>query len=232
MLIVVALIATLLPLSVVAGDASSGSLDGVRYFFDTDQRVVALTIDDGPDPNTTRNILEVLAQHDARATFFLIADHIPGNEDLVGSIVAAGHEIANHMTRDERSTSLPIEKFEQEFIRADAVLSRWTDPVWFRPGSGWYNRDMLEVAKKHGYRTALGTLYPLDAWISSPKIASNFILLSVFSGGIIILHDRGARGARTTETLTEVLPELRKRGFAVVTLSELARIANVEREPD
>lgn len=221
----IAFILSLLPVGAQAGDISSGLYGGVRYFFDIEECAIALTIDDGPDRITTRKILDVLARHDARATFFLIAEHVRGNEEIVDAIVAAGHEIANHMTRDERSASLPIEVFEQELTHAERLFSRWADPGWFRPGSGWYNRDMVAIAKQHGYRTVLGTLYPLDAWIDSPALASRFLRAAAFPGGIIILHDRGQRGLNTVATLEKLLPELSEEGYRVVTLSTLQQIA-------
>jgi hypothetical protein len=75
----------------------------VVYFAETEESIVALTIDDGPDPITTPKILDVLMQHDARATFFLITNRIPGNEEIVLRIVEENHELANHLTTDEPS---------------------------------------------------------------------------------------------------------------------------------
>ncbi|MEE9579507.1 MAG: polysaccharide deacetylase family protein, partial [Gemmatimonadota bacterium] len=73
----------------------------VLYFVETDRPTVALTIDDGPDPATTARILDVLERHGARATFFLITDRVPGNEAILRRILDEGHEIGNHLTREE-----------------------------------------------------------------------------------------------------------------------------------
>jgi peptidoglycan/xylan/chitin deacetylase (PgdA/CDA1 family) len=81
---------------------------------------------------------------------------------------------------------------------------------------------MIDVMERHGYRCALGSVYPFDATIPSVAWASSHILRNVRPGAIVILHDGGSRGRRTARVLAEVLPELRRRGYRVASLSELA----------
>jgi peptidoglycan-N-acetylglucosamine deacetylase len=92
---------------------------------------------------------------------------------------------------------------------------------WARPGSGWYSRETVAALSRQGYGCALGSVYPWDATIPSSAFASWHILRNVRPGAIIVLHDAGSRGRRTLNTLSTVLPELRRRGYRVVTLSEL-----------
>ena len=193
----------------------------VVYFAETEEPVVALTIDDGPDRDGTPQILEVLRQHDAHATFFLISSHVPGNEEIVLRIVEDEHELANHLTEDEPSILLGPADFEHQLLEAHAVLSEYAEVHWFRPGSGWYNRSMLSILDEHGYRCALGSVYPFDPQLPSFWFATHYILSNVRSGAIIVLHDGGKRGERTAQTLAAVLPELDRRGFRVTTLSDL-----------
>ncbi|MDY7080450.1 MAG: chitin deacetylase family protein [Chloroflexota bacterium] len=193
----------------------------VLYFVETEEPVVALTIDDGPDPATTPKILDVLNQHDARATFFLITSRVPGNEEVVRRIIKDGHELANHLTTDERSIKLSLSDFEKRLLDAHGVLSQFSDVRWFRPGAGWYNAEMLSIIHRHGYRCVLGSVHPFDPQLPSSWFAAYYILSNVRPGSIIILHDYGARGERTATALATILPELDQRGFRVVTLSEL-----------
>ena len=193
----------------------------VVYFVETEEPVVALTIDDGPDPVTTPKILDMLGQHDAHATFFLITGRITGNKDVVARMLEEGHELGNHLTADEPSILLPPADFERRLLEAHAALSQFSDAHWFRPGSGWYNAEMLSIIHKHGYRCTLGSVHPFDPQIPSSWFATRYILGNVQPGSIIILHDYGARGERTVTALATVLPELNRRGFRVVTLSEL-----------
>src|SRR5688500_12072277 len=84
---------------------------GCLYSVPRTEKVVALTLDDGPDSTTPPALLSILARNDARATFFLISGNLPGNDTLVRRLVREGHEIGNHLTRDEASISLSPREF-------------------------------------------------------------------------------------------------------------------------
>ena len=202
----------------------ASNFPGVVYFAKTNKPIVALTIDDGPDPITTPKILETLARYEAKATFFLISSRIEGNEKIVADIVSNGHELGNHLTEDKPSIKLSPSTFEMELLEAHKVLANFAEPHWLRPASGWYNAGMLETARKYGYQVALGSVFPYDTHIPSSWFASMHILANVLPGSIIVVHDCGSRGERTITTLATVLSQLRQRGYDVVTLSELFQI--------
>jgi peptidoglycan/xylan/chitin deacetylase (PgdA/CDA1 family) len=194
----------------------------VLYAVETMEPVIALTIDDGPDSQTTPLILDLLKQYGVHATFFLISERVPGNEALVQRMIAEGHEIGNHMTADESSIRLSIEEFEQKMLQAEDVLSAFDDDIsWFRPGSGWYSDDMLDVIKQNGYRCALGSVYPYDPQLGSAWFSTNYIRWKVSPGDVIVLHDYQERGGRTLIALENLLPELQLRGYKFVTLTDL-----------
>ncbi len=202
----------------------------VLYTVDTDRPVVALTIDDGPDGQTTPLILDILREYNAQATFFLISERVAGNEALVRRMVADGHELGNHLTADEPSIQLPLEEFERKLLEADAVLEQFGGTRWLRPGSGWYNQAMLDVMAEHGYRCALGSVYPYDPQLGSAWFASRYILWKSRPGDVIVLHDYQSRGRRTAKALRVILPELQRRGFQVVTLSGLTALVETPDE--
>jgi peptidoglycan-N-acetylglucosamine deacetylase len=211
---------------------------GAVYFVETQQPLVALTIDDGPDdiatdqPKTTELILRVLAKYHAHATFFLIGNRItPDSQPLVAAIVNQGHEVGNHLWQDQPSIELSLADFESELIRTQAKILEALESQpksisvrWLRPGGGVANRAMIKIAQDYSYQVALGSIWPYDTLIPSTQFAANQILSNVRPGAITILHDHGDRGEwgkRTAQTLAQVLPELQRRGFKVVTLSEL-----------
>jgi peptidoglycan/xylan/chitin deacetylase (PgdA/CDA1 family) len=200
----------------------------VLYNVDTDRLVLALTIDDGPDPDHTPRILDTLKQYGVKVTFFLIAERIKGNEALVERMIAEGHEIANHMVDDQPSIRLSTPEFEDQFLEADAVLRQFAQPRWFRPGSGWYDEPMLATVERHGYRTVLGSIYPYDPHVGSAWFAARYVLWKARPGAVIVLHDYGMRGERTAQALTEVLPTLLEQGYTFLTLSELINQTNSE----
>ena len=205
---------------------------GCLYHVETSAPVVALTLDDGPDARGTPRLLALLAAHDARATFFLISERVRGNEPLVAALLRAGHEAGNHLTRDEPSIGLGPARFEAALVEADTVLRRaGARPRWVRPGGGLYTAVMVAVMRRHGYRCALGSVYPYDPAIPWPRYAAWFILRNVRPGAILVLHEGGGRGPRTERVLAAVLPELRRRGIRVVTLTELMRSEPRRSEP-
>jgi peptidoglycan-N-acetylglucosamine deacetylase len=194
---------------------------GATYFGTTDQPVIALTIDDAPDGKTTSRILDVLDRHDVTATFFIITDRVPGNEEILHRMLRAGHELGNHTTADIHSIGLSTPAFEQDLVKADAILKTFVQPQWLRPAGGWYNPEMIGVAQKYNYKVALGSIFPYDTNISSPWFATQFILANAQPGGIIVIHDSGDWGKSTAETLDQVLPKLKERGYKVVNLSTM-----------
>ena len=197
---------------------------GALYFVDIDQPAVALTIDDGPDAETTRQLLDVLKENNAQATFFLISNNVQDNEEIVIQIAGEGHELGNHMVEDEVNLLLEERTFKEKLRRADNIISAFGDVKWFRPGWGFYDTDMLHTAESYGYQTALASVHPIDPQIPSAEFASWYVLRHVKPGSIILLHDCGERGERTAEVLAEVLPELSERGYRVVTLSQLVEM--------
>ena len=196
---------------------------GCLYQVRTHHRVVALTIDDGPDPVSTPLILDQLRRNSSKATFFLIASRVPGQSRLMQRLVQEGHQLGNHFTQDRASIRLSSREYEADLVKAHRALSPWGHPVWARPGSGWYSQDMIRVLRQHQYRCALGSVYPFDAAIPSVSWSTQYLLSHARPGAILILHDGGNRGKRTARVLAEVLPELRRRGYEVLTLSELMR---------
>jgi peptidoglycan-N-acetylglucosamine deacetylase len=198
---------------------------GCLYRVPTEAQLVALTIDDGPDPTTTPLILAELRRQGARATFFLIAERVENREALVRRLVAEGHEVGNHFTQDRPSIRLSTRAFESDLLQAHQALTAFGPVKWARPGSGWYSQAMLEVMRRHGYGCALGSVYPFDATIPSASLAARFVLRHARSGDVVVLHDSGTRGERTVKALRAILPELRRRGYRVVSLSELVASA-------
>ncbi|MDX1622678.1 MAG: polysaccharide deacetylase family protein [Gemmatimonadota bacterium] len=190
----------------------------VLFSLDATRPVLALTIDDGPSRHTGE-ILDLLDAHGVEATFFLIGERVRARPDVVRRIVAEGHEIANHAMEDRTSVLLGEEEFERRLLDADRILSRFDEPEWFRPGGGWFDGGMVRRARRAGYRVALGSMLPIDAWLPVAPVVAEYVEYHARPGAILILHDGPDRGAKTVEVLRELLPALERKGLDATTLS-------------
>jgi peptidoglycan/xylan/chitin deacetylase (PgdA/CDA1 family) len=153
--------------------------------------------------------------------FFVIGDHARGNASLLERIRRKGNEPGNHLDHEYPSVRLSQAKFEAELRVVDEIIRPMFGPKWFRPGSGWFNSRMLADARRQGYRCALGSVYPFDPCLKNDRLITWYIRTEVFPGAVIILHDGREDRIRSVRVLQEVLTHLAKRGFNVVTLSEL-----------
>jgi peptidoglycan/xylan/chitin deacetylase (PgdA/CDA1 family) len=195
------------------------------------QKVVALTIDDAPSPYTPA-ILDILKKHNATATFFIIGSQlssVPNGKAIVQRIHKEGHDVGNHAFHDEPSISLPLAVLRSQILELDRELpENKSKGKWFRPGSGFFNHEILRLVNELGYRLVLGNVYPHDAQITRPGWNARHVLSGVRKGGdVVIMHDR--RGY-SVEQIELVLRGLGERGWRVVSLGELMRIQEESKE--
>ncbi|OQE20217.1 hypothetical protein PENFLA_c017G01216 [Penicillium flavigenum] len=199
----------------------------VLFRVDTNNKVVALTIDDAPSTHTPA-ILRLLQSHNAAATFFLIGSQIPGHESVLADLVRAGNELANHAMYDEPSRALSDDVLADQIrsvharIQEAYVAGNTPQPEnWlFRPGSGFFSSRMRSLVKELGYRLVLGDVYPHDPQVPFWRLNASHVLSMVKPGSIIVCHDRREW---TVPMLQKVLPELNRRGYRVVTVAGLLK---------
>ncbi|KAF2872548.1 hypothetical protein BDV95DRAFT_491335 [Massariosphaeria phaeospora] len=196
----------------------------VLWRIPTSEKVVALTIDDAPS-GYTEEILDVLAENEAAATFFVIGGQVGGRERMLEQVVSAGSELGNHAMHDEASRALSDEELTSQIATVEGMINSTYDsvgvahpPRYFRPGSGFFSTRMRALVKKLEYRLVLGSVYPHDPQIPYAGVNARHILSMVRPGAIIICHDRRAW---TVPMLRKVIPEIRRRGYRITTLSGL-----------
>jgi peptidoglycan-N-acetylglucosamine deacetylase len=182
-----------------------------RVAADDGARRVFLTIDDGPS-TATPQILEVLARHHVKATFFVITDRI-SDRAQIEAILAGGHAIGHHMRTSRAAAKMSLEFFQSEFDAAAEVLKSYGDVQLFRPPSGIVSSEQVGYAAICGCVTVLGTAYPFDAHFRDADCIRWLARWLATDGAIIILHDGAERGRTTAEVLDRLIPELRARGF-------------------
>ena len=196
----------------------------VLWYVDTEAPAFALTFDDGPSTHTTPQLLEVLARHRAKATFFLVGDRVRAHEPIVANIAGQGHELANHMMRDERSVLVPDPRFRRELAEASALLAPYGEVRWFRPGSGWFTPRMLRSAAEQNLRAVLGTLVAGHHGRSGDERIARDLLAGIRPGSIVVLHEGTAARRGVVDTTDELLTVLADRGLAAVTVSQLVAL--------
>lgn len=193
----------------------------VLWYVDTDAPVFALTFDDGPGAESTPGLLDVLAKHRAHATFFLVGERVQALPELVEAITAAGHEIANHLMRDERSVLTPDPVFRRDLAQVSELLAPYGPVRWFRPGSGMFTRRMLRSAAEQDLRAVLGTLVAGNRGGPSDERIARGLLAGVRPGSIVVLHEGTPERRGVVQTTDELLTALADRGLSAVTVSEL-----------
>jgi peptidoglycan/xylan/chitin deacetylase (PgdA/CDA1 family) len=194
----------------------------VLFAVPTARPAVALTLDDGPDPEVTPRILDVLAAAGARATLFMLGEAALAHGPVLDRAVAEGHELGNHGWRDRPTRRLPLPAFVDDLRRTHAVLSAHAPVSLMRPGSGLIRRDQRDALPDFGYRCVLGSAYLLDAQLpQGPRLAAALARLAV-PGGIVILHEGPGR-TRAPSMVAALLERLAARGLAVTTVGDLLR---------
>lgn len=179
---------------------------------------VAITFDDGPNPKTTKAIVDILRQYNAVATFFVVGKNVERNPSLVAMIVSAGNEIGNHTWSHPRCRHLAIATFGKEVEITSLEIKKVTgnSPKWFRFPYGKGTKAEQLVIYKKGMVPVLWNLDPHDWRNPSPEAITNYVLSQIHSGSIVVLHD-GRKN--TLKALPLIFTSLKKQGLRTVTLS-------------
>lgn len=192
------------------------------------RREVAITIDDGPDPEVTPRVLELLAAHGQRATFFCIAERVAAHPALARRILAGGHSIQNHTARHRHTFSLLGPRgFEAEIGRAQRLLTEVTGqrPTCFRAPAGLRNPFLAPVLHRLGLSLVSWTRRGYDTHERDPAVVLARLTRDLKAGDILLLHDgNAARTGDGAPVVLAVLPALLQRirgdGLHAVTLNE------------
>lgn len=186
----------------------------------------ALTFDDGPHPQGTPAVLEILARAGARATFFLVGEQVRRNRTLVGEIIAAGHAVGIHCDRHRNLLRLPPAAVAADLARAaDTIEELAGSPLrLYRPPYGILNSAALRFAGARGWHTFLWSAWGRD-WESHATAQSIACLLlrDAAPGGVGLLHDAddySAAGShrRTAAALPLILGGLAERDLSLLAL--------------
>ena len=192
---------------------------------------IAVTIDDGPDPIVTPEVLDVLDRYEARATFFCVGQRAQQHPELCKEIVRRGHALENHSQRhSHRFSVMGPRGLSRELQASQQTITTLTGerPLFFRAPAGLRNLFLAPALAQYGLILATWTARGFDTRMTDPDRVSRSLLRRMKPGAILLLHDGNA--ARTTEgvpVIVKVLPALleacKRAGLNPVTLRQALR---------
>jgi peptidoglycan-N-acetylglucosamine deacetylase len=199
---------------------------------DTSEKVVALTFDDGPTPEYTDGVLDVLRERGVRATFFLIGGEAEKNIEQVRALIADGHELGNHTFSHPDMTLASVDKAKDEVERTDAVLrsAGYSGEIHFRPPFSKKLIGLPLYLSDHGRTTVTCDVEPESYRdiAADPKLIVEHVLEKTQPGSIILLHVMYKARETSRQALPDVIDGLKARGFRFVTVSELLAMRGEE----
>ena len=192
---------------------------GTYYMAHTQEKVVALTFDDGPDPIDTPAVLDILKAKKVRATFFVLGEAAQSNPQLLKRLVEERHEIGNHSFKHDYQQRHLVAEMDQTDQAIFAATG--THTYFYRPPGGFVSKSQLETVKKNGHIVALWSVDSKDWRNPGVKQIVDNVMRNVFPGAIILMHDGGYQRTQTVKALGPIISALQDQGYRLVTLSEL-----------
>jgi len=191
---------------------------------------IAMTFDDGPSATLTPKLLDILAAHHIKATFFVIGENVAQHPEIVARAAREGHEIGNHSWSHPNLAKMSDAGVRNQLQRTDDAIKSATGghPTFLRPPYGSITeREKRWIHDEFGYRIILWDVDPYDWKRPGPAIVRNRILKETRPGSIVLSHDIHPG---TIEAMPSTFDELQAKGLKFVTVSELIRMA-VPRQP-
>jgi peptidoglycan/xylan/chitin deacetylase (PgdA/CDA1 family) len=189
---------------------------------------IAMTFDDGPSATLTPKLLDLLAAHHIKATFFVIGENVAEHPEIVARAAREGHEIGNHSWSHPNFGKMSDEGVRNQLQRTDDAIksASGSRPTLMRPPYGSITaRQKHWIRNDFGYRVILWDVDPLDWKRPGPAVVRNRILKETRPGSIVLSHDIHPG---TIEAMPSTLDELESKGFKFVTVSELIRMQTPE----
>ena len=186
---------------------------------------IAMTFDDGPSATLTPKLLDLLAAHHIKATFFVIGENVAEHPEIVARAAQEGHEIANHSWSHPNFGKMSDENVRRQLQQTDDAIKNATGkrPTLLRPPYGSITaREKRWIHDEFGYEIILWDVDPYDWKRPGPAVVRARILKETRPGSIVLSHDIHPG---TIEAMPSTFDELEAKGFKFVTVSELIRIA-------
>lgn len=182
---------------------------------------IALTFDDGPRPESTVALLEILKRFNVKATFFIVGAQAEKYPELVQRIYDEGHEIGNHTYSHTRLTKMTREELIEDIEKTRTIIFNQTGfiPYLFRPPGGKFNAEVLGIIKELNYSTVLWTTNSGDWKYMNKDILTNRVISDSGPGNIVLMHN--SISSSTIDALPQIIEQLQAKHYELVTISNL-----------
>ncbi|HEU5331367.1 MAG TPA: polysaccharide deacetylase family protein [Actinocrinis sp.] len=202
-----------------AGVDASKVQTAPEYYVHAGAKVIALTLDDGPHPVYTPQVLALLQQYKITATFCMIGQQVGANRSLVAEVVAAGHTVVNHTWNHADQSKLTLAQIRSQISRtSDALAAAGAHPSVFRAPYGAWSHTVFEACAAADLRPLAWSVDPRDWSRPGASTIVSRILTTTRTGSIILDHDGGGDRSQTVAALKVVLPKLLNEGYRFTTV--------------
>lgn len=191
----------------------------------TKEKIVALTIDDGPDPRFTPILLDILERYQVPATFFVVGQSCEKYPEIVQCELTEGHEIENHTYTHLDLSKANIVEIEDEIIRNQDVIERLTNkkPQYLRPPKRLFTNNTVEAAQANDHEIILWTVCVENHAAPTALDMAERVIEKAAPGTIILAHDGRLDRSRTLEALPLIIEGYQKKGYRFVRIDELPK---------
>ncbi|MEH2025059.1 polysaccharide deacetylase family protein [Nostoc sp.] len=196
------------------------------------EKVIALTFDDGPSPKNTEQILEILKKNNIKATFFMVGEMVKYFPKVAKQVAADGHVIGNH-TWHHWYFQMDGATAASEIDRTAEIIYKTTGEktTLFRPPGGFLNNGLAQYAKNEKYAVMMWSEQSGDAERRSPQVPGlvKNVLKYAKPGAIVLMHDGGGNRSKSVKALPEMIAGLKAQGYTFVTIPQLLEIQAQEK---
>lgn len=195
---------------------------------DTDEKVIALTFDDGPSKRYTAEIVALLEQQQVKATFFITGKEAEQNPDEVRQLYQAGHQLGNHSFSHPRMLFMSPASIAEELERTDAAIraAGYQGDIFFRPPYGkklvmlpWYLAQQQRTTIMWDLEPETDPKFASDA-----QVMADYVINNARPGSIVLLHVMYQSRQASREALPLIIQGLKQKGYHFVTVSELLKL--------
>ncbi|WP_406863809.1 polysaccharide deacetylase family protein [Streptomyces sp. HUAS MG47] len=194
------------PVSAVIAHASEAGARGVN-----------ITIDDGPDPVWTPQVLDVLEEYGVKATFCMVGTQAQAHPDLVKKVVAAGHRLCNHSVSHDTTMDKASEAYQkQQILDAERMITKASGgvrPVYYRAPGGAFTPYSRKLAASRGMRPLGWNVDTKDFERPGADAIVATVERELPNGPTLLFHDAGGDRAQTVQALRRILPRLKEQGY-------------------